>query len=403
MLKLGLDKTGFKIFITLFLIYVYFISWYGWNEESNFILTRAISDENRFEIDSFYNLTGDRSFYNGHYYSDKFPGLSMLSTPVYSFYKYTSRIFSPRSFTGDGGYITSFTNSIPIYTYENPGSFVLNSMFLVTAFTSSLFTALTSILIYKKSKRFTDNNFFRKIVTFGFGLGTISFVYATHFMNHAVGAFFLFLSFYELFKNNILSSNSDRDFNYNFFLSGICFGFSMVADPIIIATLPFFLLYVSMINLKSRTRENLGIFLLALIIGLSPLLVYNYSIFDNPVDLASAYIDRDIYRSAYSQNPFSSVILNSNNDVVESSTLSIIGLLRHFHFLSSFNPYIVIRLLFYPYRGLLFYSPVLMLSFVGLYFMLKKYRLEAVIISAIFLSFLVVLSMRSHWWGGDCF
>jgi len=73
-----------KIFLTLFLLYSFFIYWATWNEDTRFFLTRAIVDENRFEIDTWYNQTGDRAFYDGHYYSDKDPGLSYLASPVYT-------------------------------------------------------------------------------------------------------------------------------------------------------------------------------------------------------------------------------------------------------------------------------------------------------------------------------
>ena len=79
-----LNKTEIKIFITFFLIYSFFIHWPGMNENSRFFLTRAIVDEGRFEIESFYNQTADRSYYNGHCYSDKEPGLSFFTVPLIS-------------------------------------------------------------------------------------------------------------------------------------------------------------------------------------------------------------------------------------------------------------------------------------------------------------------------------
>lgn len=68
------DKVEIKIFLSTFVIYLLFLNWIGWAENSLYDLTRAIVDENRFEIDSFYNNTGDRLLINGHYYSNKAPG-----------------------------------------------------------------------------------------------------------------------------------------------------------------------------------------------------------------------------------------------------------------------------------------------------------------------------------------
>jgi hypothetical protein len=77
-------KKEIKIFLAFFFLYSLFIQWYGWNEQSHLILTRAITEEKSFRIDSFYNLTGDRSIFKGHYYSDKDPGMAILSQPIYS-------------------------------------------------------------------------------------------------------------------------------------------------------------------------------------------------------------------------------------------------------------------------------------------------------------------------------
>jgi len=67
------------------------------------------------------------------------------------------------------------------------------------------------------------------------------------------------------------------------------------------------------------------------------------------------------------------------------------------------NPYVMIRLLFYPYRGLFFYSPILLLSIPGLFFMLKKYKAETILIILALVLFLSIISMRRNWWGGYCF
>jgi len=78
-----LNKREIKIFFIFFVIYSFFIHWSGWNETSFFVLTRAIVDEGRLEIDSYYNQTSDRAFYDENYYSIKAPGLSFFASPIY--------------------------------------------------------------------------------------------------------------------------------------------------------------------------------------------------------------------------------------------------------------------------------------------------------------------------------
>jgi len=407
-----LSRKESKLFITLFIIYVFFINWYGWNEESNLSLTKSIVEENRLEIDSFHNLTGDRSVYQGHYYSDKSPGISFLATPVYGTWKLIYYNLFPKRFVktheSSSDYITTFHDSVPIFTYIDPGFFGLNAMFLVTAFTSSIFTALTAVLIYKMSKNIVKNENYRIVVTFAYGLGTLAFPYALHFMNHAASAFFSFFSFYLLYKmvkkdaGAKVASNSKR-----FLLAGVLIGFAAVVEPLLILTISLLLIYSLLGTKKEYYCIKFLMFLLGLIIGISPLVIYNYTIFGDPLQFASSYIDRELYKSAYanfkSTNYYQVTEITKQQFVKYSFVSSLDWVFKKFHLIPSFNPYVFIRLLFFPYRGLVFYSPILLLSFLGLYWMFKKRKLEAIIIVLMLISFLFVISMRSNWWGGYCF
>jgi len=383
-------KREFKIFLTFFLIYLFFIQWYGWNEESQFSLTKAISDEGRFEIDSFYNRTGDRALYNNHYYSDKDPGLSFLSVPIYSSWKFIYSLF-PQEQKQNNQYVEVLINNVTIYSPKDPGFFTFNSMILVTILTSCIFSALTVVLIYKISKSFSKNEKHRLLLTITYGLGTLAFPISLNFMGHATATFFSFLSFYLLFK---VKHGKNHDVNL-FVLSGLFAGIGIITEDIV-ALIAFFLFTYS----YTIDRKKTAFFVLGLFIGLLPLLFYNFSIFNTPFDLTRAYIDRSIYISAY---PYENVTASSEkilkNAIFPSDEIG--RILRHFHFVTSPpNLYVILRLLIDPFRGILFYCPVLFLSFIGMFYMHKEYRTESLLILCIFISFLIVLSMRTSWWGG---
>jgi hypothetical protein len=55
----------------------------GWNERSHYAQVRAFAAGTA-RIDPYVADTGDRGFFRGHYYSDKAPGLALLTSPVYS-------------------------------------------------------------------------------------------------------------------------------------------------------------------------------------------------------------------------------------------------------------------------------------------------------------------------------
>jgi hypothetical protein len=62
--------------------YAYFYGGAGWNQNSRFDLVRAIVEHGTLRIDAYHENTGDKALANGHYYSDKAPGLALLAVPI---------------------------------------------------------------------------------------------------------------------------------------------------------------------------------------------------------------------------------------------------------------------------------------------------------------------------------
>jgi 4-amino-4-deoxy-L-arabinose transferase-like glycosyltransferase len=66
----------------IFLSYAYFYQAGGWNQNSRFDLVRAIIEQGTLRIDAYHENTQDKAFANGHWYSDKAPGLTLLAVPI---------------------------------------------------------------------------------------------------------------------------------------------------------------------------------------------------------------------------------------------------------------------------------------------------------------------------------
>ena len=62
--------------------YAYFYQGGGWNQNSRFDLVRAVVEQGTLRIDAYHENTSDKAFANGHYYSDKAPGLALLAVPI---------------------------------------------------------------------------------------------------------------------------------------------------------------------------------------------------------------------------------------------------------------------------------------------------------------------------------
>jgi hypothetical protein len=74
-------KTALLLGSVTFLSFIYFYEGGGWNQNSRFDLLRAIVERHTLQIDAFHENTQDKAHFNGHYFSDKAPGLVFLAVP----------------------------------------------------------------------------------------------------------------------------------------------------------------------------------------------------------------------------------------------------------------------------------------------------------------------------------
>jgi len=75
----------------LFGAFCYFLPASTWSPVSRFDLTRSIVEQHTVSIDAFADNTGDRSFRDGHWYSDKAPLPALLAVPAYQVYHLMDR------------------------------------------------------------------------------------------------------------------------------------------------------------------------------------------------------------------------------------------------------------------------------------------------------------------------
>jgi hypothetical protein len=362
-----------KIFLSFLVIYSYFSVWIGFNENSRFALVRSIVDDNKLEIDNYADETGDRAFFNNHLYTEKSPGGSLIAIPSYFVWKIIYNYFFPNDFkqkyASQESVVIENVSKVHLKIKMNPGLFILISMIVVLVFTSSLFGALLNVLIYKFSSFFLKSEKDRMIITLTSGLGTNIFTYSTYFLGIIVSTFLAFFSFFLIYialyyKNKIKYVP----------ISGMLLGLSIITEYIAGIFLPLFVFW-----LLSRKKEYLIPFILGVFLGLLPLFSYNYSIFGDPTKITRNYLDPSLYPE----------YLVGNSGFIFPPRI-----------------FVMFKLLFDPYRGLFYYSPILFFGILGIIYAFKQYKqykLELLIIG-IALSFLtIILSQRYDWWGGAVF
>ena len=317
-------------------------------------LIRAIIHHGSFKIDYYkedskemdFVNTGDWAFYNGHYYSNKSPGLSFMAVPPFAITEY----FLKYLFLDDG---------------ERQ---VLSSTYVSTLFTATLLSALLCVLIFHMFYYFFQvgiiNSF---LLTLFFGFGTLAFSYSTTFYCHQPAAFCSFLSF--ALAMHIRHGDSQRKKALAAFA-----GFSAASGVVIEPSTIYILAAVSIYLMSFQEgRKYIPLFFLGCI---PPGIVqgfYSFMCFGSP--LASSY--------------------NYSNDVVmwkvQERLFGIPDPVRFYY------------LLFSPYRGLFFSSPILLMAIPGTFFFFKekKWRAEAILCTAISIFFIVYIASFYAWYGGS--
>jgi len=165
-------KTAFLLGSVCFLSFIYFYEGGGWNQNSRFDLLRAIVERHTLEIDAYHENTGDKAYFQGHYYSDKAPGLVFLAVPFALAARPALRIagVDPGSPRGE-----------------------LALSYVMTACAVALPTALAGVCLFFLGLRFASNSTGAAFGTLVMCLGTPLWAYASLFWAHAlVGACLVF-------------------------------------------------------------------------------------------------------------------------------------------------------------------------------------------------------------------
>lgn len=240
---------GWLAVALLFFCHIYFSQMYpnfnGTNEYSRLLLVSAIVDDGSIQIDHAITRWGDcedKSYYNGHYYSDKAIGVALLGVPIY----FLARL-------------------IPVHWPPNLLIFLLRTICIT----------LPSLLFLKPLGRFwqTINPdpavVARCILVFLFG--TIAFTYSMQFIAQQLVGALLFLSFYLIWSKPTPS---------RLLIAGAFSGMAVLSEYPALFAVAILAVYAA-VKLRGRS--------LWFVAGTLPfaalLLGYNFMIFGTPFDV----------------------------------------------------------------------------------------------------------------------
>jgi len=147
--------------------YAYFYQAGGWNQNSRFALVRAILERKTLQIDAYQLHTGDRALWEGHYYSDKAPGVSLSGLAPAAAAMLVARLVNvdPMGFPG-----LAWTS------------------YVATVWVAGVFTVLAALAVFITIRRWGYSQDAALFAALAFGIGGPAWCYATLFMAHGMTA-----------------------------------------------------------------------------------------------------------------------------------------------------------------------------------------------------------------------
>ena len=353
----GTKKEALLVFLLLACTYVYFYHDPGWNGNSRLGLTFAMVEEGRLTIDSFHNQVGtftkDKALYEGHYYTSKAIGSSLVAALFY----------------------------YPLFRLENLLGFRLaigELKYLLTFFSIGLPSALAGSLMYVICKQVTGNKLHSYVFAVAVNLGTMIYPFSVIFFAHQLVGALLFIAFFLIFQmKNGIGSPQKRIL----FLVGFLLGFALITEyPVAPIVLFLTIYYFVVVFTKNLAHRGMAVILPALgaLIPVALVLGYNVAVFGDPISTGYTHSADDWF--------------------LENQTQGLAGI-------GWPDPKVMYYMSVHPAFGLLWQSPVLIMSLIGMWFMWRVpgYKFEALISITSFFSLLILYSGFYNWYGGWTF
>ncbi len=236
---------------------------------------------------------------------------------------------------------------------------------VLTIFSSSLPFSLLMVIMYKFSKSFIGNRKRAILVSLLLGFSTLLFQQSRFFTSHSLEAFFLFLSFY--FFIQFLRDNK---------IINITFSSIFLTTSLFLTPIARIILILYMLSLLTYRKWYI-------LFTFSSLIFLIYAIFfSSLLNLMGASL-------------WQSRILPELNEKEVFLPFYPLGWKEKLFYFST-----ILQLLFFPSKGLFFYYPILIFSFLGF---LSNFRKIENILSLIFILstfFLFPFYSGSFWWFG---
>jgi hypothetical protein len=341
----------------LFLASAYFYQDPEWNGNSRLDLTRAVVEHSTLTIDQYESLpqweTGDKAFFNSHYYSDKAIGSSLFAVPVYFILFRLGGIFG-----------IALDSALTKH--------ILTTIVLGGAFT------VTGMAMYRIAERLTGNAWKALVPTLALAFGTMLWPYSAVYYGHVLAAALLAIAFWLLFRTSEEPASASGK---SLFAVGLVVSLAFITEytvALIIAGMIPFAVYALRRNGLAGMARAAGFAVAGAALPLALALANNAHVYGSAFATGYAY--------------------EVENRFAEGMSQGILGIGRP-------SLTTIYHITMDPQFGIFWQSPILLLAPIGYLLALRSARFRAAGLLSLYAA-LAMLAMNGGyylWWGGSAF
>lgn len=356
------------IFLAVALAYT-FPRWADPNQNSRLDMVVAFVENGSFRIDDYVANTVDYAKVDGHYYSDKAPGIAFLGIPIYAGVHQALTLPALQGLTQRLATSSAFQS-----TLRPEGSGVTSSkvylaiaQVTLTFFLAVIPTALIGVLLLRLANRYTQDRRIQLAAALSYGLLTPAFSYGGALYGHQLSAMLLLAAFVGI----------DRGW---FELSALRGGLlGLILGATVIVEYPAFLGVVVLFGwfvvrcVRACAWRPLGSAIAGALLLAVGLMVYNASLFGGALNFGYEYSELWVQQHS---TGFMSLGVPSM-DALWGITFGV-------------------------FRGLFVLAPWLLLAIPGsiLWFRSGRYRTQFWVSQSIVMLFFLFNGSSAMWWGG---
>lgn len=348
----------------LFLLVWLSCVWFGSNELNPNSTTRLFAAISLVEngdatIDEFETMTIDKAKFDGHFYTDKNPGITLMAMPA---------VWLADTITGDRA------SRYPYSIYDRRfAAFLRLRMSIAVATTSAILLALAAVLLFDMATGITGSPRAGLVAALAYGLGTPAWGWSTTLFGHAPVGALLMIATWAIWRGTSGPKELAR-WRYPLLL-GACLGWSIVIElPALLpgAVIGLWAVWRTRSLPIGRRLTLAGISAVAGIAALLPMFAYNQIAF-----------------GVWFKVGYQGVV------GFEGMNQGLFGLTYP-------HPLILLEIILGPRRGLLYIAPVLMLAVLGLVRLIRApaTRDVGIMASALVLTVFLYNASYFYWDGG---